>query len=97
MASYELAFRMQMSAPEATDVSSEIGCDQEAVRPGRSGERGFRRTLPAGAPAGGARCSFRAGVVRQRHECRPTGMATSHCDKNHQARAAQTDKAVAAC
>ena len=36
IASYELAFRMQMSAPEATDVSERIGSNEEAVRPGRS-------------------------------------------------------------
>ena len=36
IASYELAFRMQMSAPEATDHFERIGCHEKAIWPRRS-------------------------------------------------------------
>ena len=69
IASYELAFRMQMSAPEATDISSESEATKKLYGLDDPSQRGFRRAMSAGAPAGRARRAFRAGVVGQRHEC----------------------------
>jgi hypothetical protein len=92
--SYELAFRMQMSAPEATDVSSEseatkalYGMDDKT-----SADFGGRCLL--------ARRLVERGV-RFVQVWNGNGMNADDwdghiaCDKNHQARAAQTDKAVA--
>jgi len=92
--SYELAFRMQMSAPEATDVSSEseatkklYGLDERA-----SADFGGRCLL--------ARRLVERGV-RFVQVWNGNGMNAddwdghTQCDQNHQARAAQTDKAVA--
>ena len=58
IASYELAFRMQTKAPELVDLRR-VGRDAEAVRPGRSGHRAVRQTVPAGPADGGARRSVR--------------------------------------
>ena len=71
--SYELAFRMQMSAPEATDVSSESEATKKLYGLDDPVSRGFRRALPAGAPPGRARRPLRAGLERQRHERRRLG------------------------
>src|SRR3954449_2489565 len=93
--SYELAFRMQMSAPEATDVSSEseatkalYGMDDKT-----SADFGGRCLL--------ARRLVERGV-RFVQVWNGNGMNADDwdghiaCDRNHQARAAQTDKGVAA-
>jgi hypothetical protein len=73
IASYELAFRMQMAAPEATDLSSE----SEATR------KLYGLDDPVSADFGG----------RWMNATDWDGHIA--CDQNHQAKAAQTDKAVA--
>jgi len=94
ISSYELAFRMQMSAPEATDVSGET----EATR------KLYGLDNPVSADFGG-RCLLARRLiergVRFVQVWNGNGMNADDwdghiaCDRNHQARAAQTDKAVA--
>ena len=93
--SYELAFRMQMSAPEATDVSSE----SEATK------KLYGLDDPVSADFGG-RCLMARRLVERGvrfvQVWNGNGMNADDWDghiavrsSNHQARAAQTDKAVA--
>jgi hypothetical protein len=95
MKSYELAFRMQMSAPEATDISSESDATKKL----------YGLDNPASADFGG-RCLLARRLVERgvRFVQVWSGNGQNNaddwdghkeCDKNHQARAAQTDKAVA--
>ncbi|HUQ92084.1 MAG TPA: DUF1501 domain-containing protein [Bryobacteraceae bacterium] len=93
MESYELAFRMQMAAPEATDVSSE----PEATK------RLYGLDNPVSADFGG-RCLLARRLVERGvrfvQVWSGNGMNATDwdghigCDRNHQDRAAQTDKAV---
>jgi hypothetical protein len=92
--SYELAFRMQMSAPEATDISSE----SEATR------KLYGLDDPVSADFGG-RCLLARRLVERGvrfvQVWSGNGMNATdwdghiQCDINHQAKAAQTDKPVA--
>jgi hypothetical protein len=92
--SYELAFRMQMSAPEATDISSE----SEATK------KMYGLDNPVSADFGG-RCLLARRMVERGvrfvQVWNGNGMNAddwdghTQCDKNHLAEAAQTDKAVA--
>jgi hypothetical protein len=94
ISSYELAFRMQMSAPEATDVSSETEATKKL----------YGLDNPVSADFGG-RCLLARRLiergVRFVQVWNGNGMNADDwdghiaCDRNHQARAAQTDKAVA--
>src|SRR2546423_281925 len=94
IASYELAFRMQMSAPEATDVSSESDATKKL----------YGLDDPVSADFGG-RCLLARRLVERGvrfvQVWSGNGMNATDwdghiaCDKNHQAKAAQTDKAVA--
>ena len=94
MDSYELAFRMQMSAPEATDVSGE----SEATK------KLYGLDDPKAADFGG-RCLLARRLVERGvrfvQVWNGNGMNADDwdghiaCDRNHQARAAQTDKGVA--
>jgi hypothetical protein len=91
--SYELAFRMQMSAPEATDVSSESDATKKL----------YGLDDPISADFGG-RCLLARRLVERGvrfvQVWSGNGMNATDWDghiendKNHQARAAQTDKAV---
>jgi uncharacterized protein (DUF1501 family) len=93
IASYELAFRMQMSAPEATDVSSESDATKKL----------YGMDNPVSADFGG-RCLLARRLVERGvrfvQVWSGNGMNATdwdghiECDKNHQAKAAQTDKAV---
>jgi hypothetical protein len=94
ISSYELAFRMQMSAPEATDISGE----SEATR------KLYGLDDPVSADFGGRVLLARRLVergVRFVQVWSGNGMNATDwdghiaCDQNHQAKAAQTDKAVA--
>ena len=58
IAAYEIAYRMQSSAPELIDLKSETPGDAADVRR-RAGPALVREQLPAGAAAGGARGSLR--------------------------------------
>ena len=92
--SYELAFRMQMSAPEATDLSSESETTKKM----------YGMDNPVSADFGG-RCLLARRMVERGvrfvQVWNGNGMNAddwdghTQCDKNHQARAAQTDQAVA--
>ena len=60
IAQYEMAYRMQTSVPELTDLSERAAAHPRAVRPGRAQADGsLRRQLPAGPPAGRARRALR--------------------------------------
>ncbi len=92
--SYELAFRMQMSAPEATDISSESEATKKLY--------GLDDRVSADF---GGRCLLARRLVERGvrfvQVWNGNGMNVddwdghTQCDRNHQARAAQTDKAVA--
>ena len=62
IAQYEMAYRMQSSVPELTDLSREPEHDLRAVRPGRAEARHVRRQLSARAPPGRARRALRPAV-----------------------------------
>jgi hypothetical protein len=92
--SYELAFRMQMSAPEATDVSSESDATKKLYGMDDSVAADF-----------GGRCLLARRLVERGvrfvQVWNGNGMNADDwdghiaCDRNHLARAAQTDKGVA--
>jgi hypothetical protein len=94
IASYELAFKMQMSAPEATDIASE----SEATR------KLYGLDNRESADFGG-RCLLARRLVERGvrfvQVWSGNGMNATDwdghiaCDKNHQAKAAQTDRPVA--
>jgi hypothetical protein len=91
---YELAFRMQMSAPEATDISTESAATRKL----------YGLDDPVSADFGG-RCLLARRLVERGvrfvQVWNGDGMNATdwdghiQCDLNHQARAAQTDRAVA--
>jgi len=94
ISSYELAFRMQMAAPEATDLSGE----SEATK------KLYGLDSPVSADFGG-RCLLARRLVERGvrfvQVWSGNGMNATDwdghiaCDKNHQAKAAQTDLPVA--
>ncbi len=94
IASYELGFRMQMAAPEATDISGESEATKNL----------YGLDDPVSANFGG-RCLLARRLVERGvrfvQVWSGDGMNATdwdghiQCDKNHQAKAAQTDKAVA--
>jgi hypothetical protein len=94
MKSYELAFRMQMSAPEATDISGESDATKKL----------YGLDNPVSADFGG-RCLLARRLVERGVRFVQVWSGNGQnaddwdghiaCDKNHEARAAQTDKAVA--
>lgn len=94
IASYELGFRMQMAAPEATDISGETEATKKL----------YGMDDPVSADFGG-RCLLARRLVERGvrfvQVWSGNGMNATdwdghiECDKNHAAKAAQTDKAVA--
>jgi hypothetical protein len=94
IASYELAFRMQMSAPEATDITGETEATKKL----------YGLDDPVSADFGG-RCLLARRLVERGvrfvQVWSGNGMNATdwdghtQCDKNHQAKAAQTDKPIA--
>jgi hypothetical protein len=92
--SYELAFRMQMSAPEATDISEETEATKKL----------YGLDNPVSADFGG-RCLLARRLVERGVRFVQVWSGNGQnkddwdghiaCDQNHQDRAAQTDKAVA--
>ncbi len=83
---YELAARLQLSAPEATDIGSETEATRQTVRRRRSGDRRFWPPLPVGPAAGRARAcaSCRSGAAPTTPLRRaPTGMGTKTFFDNH--------------
>ena len=94
IASYELAFRMQMSAPEATDISGESEVTKKM----------YGLDDPVSADFGG-RCLLARRLVERGvrfvQVWSGNGMNATDwdghiaCDENHRNKAAQTDKAVA--
>jgi hypothetical protein len=80
IASYELAARLQLSAPEVLDLTGRDGRDARAVRPRRGDHRGLRPQLPDRPPAAGARGPVRAGLERRRQRLPPAqlGLARGH-------------------
>ncbi|MDZ4800857.1 MAG: DUF1501 domain-containing protein [Bryobacteraceae bacterium] len=94
IASYELAFRMQMAAPEATDISGESNATKKL----------YGLDNPVSADFGG-RCLLARRLVERGvrfvQVWSGNGMNATDwdghiaCDENHRNKAAQTDKAVA--
>jgi len=93
LSSYELAFRMQMAAPEATEISGESDATRKL----------YGLDDPVSADFGG-RCLLARRLVERGvrfvQVWSGNGMNATDwdghidCDKNHAAKAAQTDKAV---
>ena len=77
IAQYEMAFRMQTSVPELTDLSKEPQADARPVRPGREEARLVRRQRPARPPAGRARRARRADPAPRLGPARQPAAATS--------------------
>ncbi len=67
ISAYELAFRMQMSAPECTDSQPRTGVDPQAVRPRQQGDRALRHAT-ACSPGGSSSAACAS--------CRSTAAAT---------------------
>ncbi len=90
IAQYEMAFRMQTSVPEVTDLSQRAGGDVRAVRPGQPQARHVRRELPARAAAGRAR--------RAVHSALPSGLGPPRriCPTAIRNQCQETDQASAA-
>ena len=67
IASYELAYRMQSSAPEAVDLGKESEATKKLYGIGQARHRRLRTQVPAGAPAGRAWRALRAALLRHEH------------------------------
>ena len=76
ISAYELAYRMQTSVPELTDISNEPRDDPRAVRH-RAGQGLVRQQLPAGAAAGRARRALRAALPPRLGHARRVASATT--------------------
>ena len=90
IAQYEMAFRMQTSVPELTDLSKEPQARLRSLRSGRPEARHLRRQLPAGAAAGRARRAFHPALSPRLGPSRQS--ARRICPK----RCKETDQAAAA-
>jgi hypothetical protein len=92
--SYELAFRMQMSAPEATDISDESEATKKlyGLDDAVSADFGGRCLLARRLVERGVRF---VQVWSGNGQNKDDWDGHIACDQNHQDRAAQTDKAVA--
>ena len=77
IAQYEMAFRMQTSVPELTDLSKRAAGDARPVRPGRDEARHVRRQRAAGPAAGRARRARRADPAPRLGPARQPAAATS--------------------
>ena len=87
---YEMAFRMQTSVPEVTDLSNESPRHARLLRPRREDARHLRRELPAGAPArGDAACASSSSIIR-------TGIITAACPAHLPKLCKETDQPAAA-
>ena len=64
IASYELAYRMQSSAPEAVDFSKETDATKKLYGIGEPATDDFGQQVPAGPTAGGARRPLRSDLFR---------------------------------
>ena len=76
IAAYELAARMQRSAPEALDLGRRDTGHASALWTRRSRDGRLRPPLPAGSPAARARRAVRAGLERRGRARRTTGTTT---------------------
>ena len=65
IASYEMAAKLQLSAPEVLDISGESEATRKLYGLDEKITEDFGRELPDRAPYAGARRSFRAGVERR--------------------------------
>ena len=74
--SFEMAYRMQASAPELMDISQGAEADARDVRR-RAGQAVVRQQLPAGPAAGRARRAVRAALPRSVGPARQPGQRTS--------------------
>ena len=73
ISSYELAFKMQMAAPELADLSKETSATQALYGMNEEGTAFVRREVPHGAAAGRAWRSLRPTVVRVNNRRRRLG------------------------
>ena len=73
IASYELAFKMQSTAPEAVDLSQETAETLGALRPEREADARLRPPVPAGPAAGRARRAVRPALLRRQPQRRQLG------------------------
>ena len=97
IASYELAAKLQLSAPEVMDISQEIGSHSPTLRHRRSGDIRFRTQLPRRPPHARARRAFRAGMERRRQRISTPQLGQSRrSEKRSRNMAAGMDKPAAA-
>ena len=98
--SFELAYRMQMAAPEALDVDSEPEAIAEALRPRQPEVHALRQAVPDRPAAGRARRALRADLLRRHgeraelgrpHRTSPTTTASSPARPTCRSPACSTD------
>ncbi len=80
IASYELAARLQLSAPEVLDICRRIARNPRPLRPGRADHRRLRPQLPDRPAAARARRAVRPGLERRRQRlpAPQLGLARGH-------------------
>ncbi len=95
IASYELAYRMQMCAPEAVDISNGKRRDQEAFTVWTTRLRSRSETVSAGPADDRARRTLRPALQRLHHqpECGYVGCARQHRRQPRQ-HAPEVDKPI---
>ena len=90
IAQYELAFRMQTSVPELTDLSRRAQAGPRPVWPRRAEARHLRGQLPAGPPAGRARRALHPALSHA------AGTSTATCPARSRSQCRDTDQPSAA-
>ena len=93
--SFELAYRMQMAAPEALDLERENAGDAAAVRPRQSEVRPFRQAMPDRPADGRARRAVRADLQRRHGKRTELGRPHRHRRATIAGFAGETDKPIA--
>ena len=92
---FELAYRMQMAAPEALDLDREPERVAEALRPRQPEVHPLRQAVPDRPAAGRARRAVRADLFAAAWRTSGAGTATPTSPSNHGGFAAETDQPIA--
>ena len=95
IASYELAAKMQLSAPEALDLTGETRGDAQALRAGRQGDGGLRPQLSDRPADARTRRALRAGLERPGGPTRQLGQPHQTSPRNCRSSTRATDKPIA--
>ena len=96
IASYELAAKMQLAAPEALDLSRETEAVRKLYGLDDTDDRDLRPAMPDRPAADRARRALRAGLERRRRARPTTGTTTPTSRTNCRRSPASTDRPIAA-